>query len=73
MCHAANDRRIDHVSISKSVHDELPHEVEDRRFEAPWEKARVNDGIPFELSVYRWKDIEPWVPDGFLAPQESSI
>jgi hypothetical protein len=72
MCHAVNDCRIDHVSISKSVYDELPHEVH-RRFEADWENARVRDGIPFELSVYRWKDIEPWVPDGFLARGESSM
>jgi hypothetical protein len=68
MCHAVNDCRIDHVSISKSVYDELPHEVH-RRSEADWEKALVRDGIPFELSVYRWRDIEPWVPDGFSGTQ----
>jgi hypothetical protein len=71
MCYAVSDSRIDHVSASESVYDE-PHEVQ-RRFETYWEKARVRDGIPFDLSVYRWKDIEPWVPDGFLARRESGM
>jgi hypothetical protein len=71
ICHTVNDCRVDHVSISKSVYNELPHEAR-RRFEAYWENARVRDGVlTFELSVYRWKDIEPWVPDVFLAGSQA--